>query len=289
MMKRELNLADSNTKWWSNALITDGWKGKVALAVFPGIFVALFLNIFQPFTVNNADGSWRFAMAIAGYGVLSSLIILATEFVIRPLCITLFQFKRKSIWSEGGWYLWHFITVAIGMMLYREYLCYGYLNFPPAPVIFTMIYRTCMIGLIPLALLLVGQKMQRLSAYVDHLDTHWNRKGKIHLSGENGKEKLILAPDDFLFISCSDNYADIYFQKGEQVKKVMLRSSMVRLEQLIKGQSSIIRCHRSYIVNLTKVSFLEPKGKGLQLHLQGLNQTLPVSLKYREQVCAHLI
>ncbi len=289
MMKRELKLANRHTKWWSHVLITEGWKGKVSLALFPGIFVALFLNIFQPFTVNNADGSWRFAIAIAGYGALSSLIILSTEFVTRPLCNSLFQWKHKSIWSEGAWYIWHFTTVGIGVMLYRDYLCYGHFTWPRLAVVFTMLYRTCMIGLIPMVLLLVGQKVQRLNAYVKHLDTsNWRRKEKIHLSGENGKEKLILAPADFLFISCSDNYADIYFQKEGQVKKVMLRSSMVRLEQLIQGQSSIIRCHRSYIVNLAKVSFLEPKGKGFQLHLQGLTRPLPVSLKYRNQVCAHL-
>jgi hypothetical protein len=171
MMKKELSLADSNTKWWSNALITDGWKGKVSLAVLPGVFVALFLNVFQPFTVNNADGSWRFAIAIAGYGLLSSLIILCTEFVIRPLCISLFQFKHKSMWSDGAWYIWHFVTVGIGMMLYREYLCYEYFTWPPLPVVFSMFYRTCMIGLIPMILLLVGQKVQRLSTYVNHLDT----------------------------------------------------------------------------------------------------------------------
>jgi len=289
MMKRGLNLADIDTKWWSNLLIVDGWKEKVSLAIFPGLFVALFLNVFQPFSVNNADGNWRFMLALSGYGVLVSLIVLWSEFIFRPLCTYLFPSQPKSIWSEGAWYVWHFITVAIGMMLYREYLCYGYLNWPPAAVVFTMIYRTCMIGLIPLALLLFGQKLQYLHAYVDYLDSQKrSRKEKIQLSGENGKDKLILAPDDFLYISCSDNYAEVYFQKEGKVKKVMLRSSMLRLEELTKEQASIIRCHRSYIVNLDKVSFLEPKGKGFLLHVQGLTQPLPVSLKYRDQVGAQL-
>ena len=269
--------------WWSRMHV-DGWRGKLLLAIFPGIFVALFLNIFQPFTVNNQDGSWLFSLLIAGYGILATLIILVTEFIIRPLSMRWLGMKEAGLWEDTFWYAWHFVTVAIGMMLYRVFLCHGVLIWPPITEVLTMLYRTFMIGFIPMILMILGRKLYRQRTLIQTLDSKIPVQGKILLSGENGKEQLLLASTNLLYISSSDNYVEIHYQQNSQSNRMILRSTLTRMEALLKNYPQIVRCHRSYIVNLDQITFFEAKGKGLQLSLKAQPGSLPVSSKYKTDI-----
>lgn len=267
--------------WWSGKPLSR-WKGKVLLALFTGIFVALFLNIFQPFTVNNQDGSWGFSLLIAGYGFLATLIIGFTEFAVRPMVKRYFGGEGATEWKgEAFWYAWHFLTVAMGMMLYRTYLCYGTVIWPPFSEVLTMIYRTFMVGSIPMILLILGKRLYRQQEMIQRWVAIDNSPKKLYLSGENRKEQLILYPSQLLFISSSDNYADIHFQQEGTVKKQILRSSLTRLQKQLTSHPHIVRCHRSYIVNLEQITFYEKKGKGLQLTLERSLEPIPVSHKHR--------
>lgn len=273
--------------WWS-ALHVSGWKGKLLLAIFPGIFVALFLNIFQPFTVNNQDGSWVFSLMIAGYGLLATLIILVTEFMIRPLSKHWFGVKEEGVWVEVFWYFWHFVTVAIGMMLYRVFLCHGTLFWPPLAEVMTMLYRTIMIGFIPMILLLMARKVKQQRTLIQNLDHQIPVSGKILLSGENGKEQLLLNSEDLLYISSSDNYVEVHYEQKGHLRRMLLRSTMTRMEALLQTQAHIVRSHRSYIVNLHQIASLRAKGKGLQLSLRQWDHLIPVSSKYKDRVLSKI-
>ncbi len=273
--------------WWS-AFHLSGWRGKLLLAIFPGIFVALFLNIFQPFTVNNQDGSWTFSLLIAGYGVLATLIILVTEFVIRPMSNHWFGVKEEGIWVELFWYFWHFVTVAIGMMLYRVFLCHGTLFWPPLAEVMTMLYRTLMIGFIPMILLMMARKVKQQRTLIRNLDHQVPVPGKILLSGENGKEQLLLNSEDLLYISSSDNYVEVHYEQKGQLRRMILRSTMTRMEALLQTQAHIVRSHRSYIVNLHQIASFRAKGKGLQLSLRQRDHSIPVSSKYKDRVLSKI-
>lgn len=273
--------------WWSGFQFS-GWKGKLLLAIFPGIFVALFLNIFQPFTVNNQDGSWVFSFLIAGYGLLATLIILLTEFVIRPMSNYWFGVKKEGIWMEVFWYTWHFVTVGLGMMLYRVFLCYGTLFWPPTAEVMTMLYRTLMIGFIPMILLMMARKVKQQRTLIQNLDHQVPVPGKILLSGENGKEQLLLPSEDLLYISSSDNYVEVHFEQKGHLRRMILRSTMTRMEALLQTQTHIVRSHRSYIVNLHQIASFRAKGKGLQLTLRQWDHSIPVSSKYKDRVLAKI-
>ncbi len=275
-----------NIRWMT--MHYSGWRGKLLLAIFPGIFVALFLNIFQPFTVNNQDGSWGFSLLIAGYGLLATLIILFTEFVIRPLSTRWLGVKMVGLWEDVFWYVWHFFTVAIGMMLYRVYLCHGTLQWPPLTELMTMLYRTAMIGVIPLILLILGRKIKQQRTLIQDLDRRAPVQGKILLSGENGKEQLLLESEDILYISSSDNYVEVHYQQKGQGARMVLRSTMTRMEALLQTQPHIMRSHRSYIVNLHQIASFRSKGKGLILSLRGHAHSIPVSSKYKESVLTRI-
>ena len=80
-----------------------------------------------------------------------------------------------------------------------------------------------------------------------------------------------------LYICSCDNYVEIHYTTvGEQVHKRLLRTTLNNLEEQLNA-SDLVRCHRSYIVNLGKVCEVEGNSKAMVLLLQQVPQPIPVS------------
>jgi DNA-binding LytR/AlgR family response regulator len=105
----------------------------------------------------------------------------------------------------------------------------------------------------------------------------------IRLIAENEKDILEIGSDDLFFIGSSDNYSTVHFLKNDVLQKELLRSSLSRLETQI-ASSKIVRCHRSYIVNMDRVARVSGNAQGYKFHLQPTELTVPVARKYSELV-----
>lgn len=86
-----------------------------------------------------------------------------------------------------------------------------------------------------------------------------------------------------LFIQSSDNYSNIVWQEDSQNKKTLIRSSMKRLEEQIPV-SFIIRCHRSFIVNLSRVYSVSGNANGYRLYLKNHAEPIPVTRRFGKRV-----
>ena len=64
------------------------------------------------------------------------------------------------------------------------------------------------------------------------------------------------------------------------LKKVTYRVTLSSLEIQLKEASSLIRCHRSYLVNLNKVKNISGNAQGLKLELINQSEIIPVSRNY---------
>ena len=103
----------------------------------------------------------------------------------------------------------------------------------------------------------------------------------IRFSAENGKEFINVKPKEFLHIKSSGNYIEIFYQSKDEVKKVLIRSSLKVVEELFPDHRNIRRSHRSYLVNPVQIkSIIRRKGKA-ELDLG--SAVIPVSEKYESQ------
>jgi DNA-binding LytR/AlgR family response regulator len=70
----------------------------------------------------------------------------------------------------------------------------------------------------------------------------------------------------------------------DEPKKVMVRNSLKRLSQQLDG-TGIVRCHRSYMVNIDQVKVVrrEKDGAMLDLGIDGI-PSIPISQTYNESV-----
>ena len=70
-------------------------------------------------------------------------------------------------------------------------------------------------------------------------------------------------------------------------EKPLLRSSLSRLEKQI-DQPHIVRCHRSYVVNINRVERVTGNAQGYKLHLFAGQFLIPVARQYNESLVAGL-
>lgn len=100
---------------------------------------------------------------------------------------------------------------------------------------------------------------------------------------ENGKDKLAIARADLMYIECADNYSTFVYYTGGIKKKHILRGSLKFFMQQVKN-NSIVRCHRTFIVNLQVVKQLTGNSQGYNLVMENTGEKIPVSRKHANDV-----
>ena len=107
----------------------------------------------------------------------------------------------------------------------------------------------------------------------------------INLMDNNGTLKLSVKLDNLYYIKAEDNYINVFYQRSGAIASYMMRCKMKTIEDNCVGSSSLMRCHRSYIVNIKKVSVLHNEADGflLDFEREGL-ESIPVSKTYSQKV-----
>ena len=96
--------------------------------------------------------------------------------------------------------------------------------------------------------------------------------------------KLSVKKDSLLYLEASENYITICYLNKGKVSKYLLRATMKKMEENLAG-TSILRCHRSYMVNFEKVKVIRKDKDGLKLELDNPDvMDIPLSKTYVDNV-----
>lgn len=109
----------------------------------------------------------------------------------------------------------------------------------------------------------------------------------ITLSDNEGTMKLSVRQRNIFFIESDDNYIKVWYEDHSgAVRQYMLRCRLKTVEASFSG-SDLIRCHRKYIINISKVQVLSKKKDGYLIELDGdMFPDIPVSKTYESAVLA---
>jgi len=107
----------------------------------------------------------------------------------------------------------------------------------------------------------------------------------INLMDNNGNLKLSVKLDNLYYIKAEDNYINVFYQRSGAIASYMLRCKMQTIADNCVDSSALMRCHRSYIVNINKVSVLHNEADGfvIEFEREGLD-SIPVSKTYSKRV-----
>ena len=112
----------------------------------------------------------------------------------------------------------------------------------------------------------------------DHIINFHNKGNRLVFSIES---KTIL------YIEAADNYTNIHYLNEGREDTYILHNSLKELE-LTLSDTSLIRCHRGYMVNINNVRRLQRKGHTIQLELNGSSKVVPVTKTYVNLVTKRL-
>lgn len=252
-----------------------------------GVFIALFLLVFQPFGVNNFDPtfhiSMEFLLAAGAMGVAVTATVVANEFLLRPLVLR--RLTRRRLFA---WLAWTLLLIATVVFLlynllgnWHDFKWSSYLGF---------IRDVSLLNSLPVAGFLFYIRHEWLkSEYVQLRAIQLDKAPArfMHFSSDNGKDQVALALDDLLYLESQDNYVAVTWVEGNIRRASLIRSSLKRLEEIME-EPLLVRCHRSFIVNLARVRGCRGNRHGLKLTLEGADRPVPVSRAYTENVLLKL-
>lgn len=106
---------------------------------------------------------------------------------------------------------------------------------------------------------------------------------------ENGVLRISINKNDLLYIEACDNYVVIHYSSSDSTKKYLLRNRLKTLERELLN-TTVIRCHRTYMVNLAKAKVLRKESDGIYIELDTKNtKDIPVSKSYEKKISEKFI
>ncbi len=273
---------------------------RLRIAILFGLFVFLFLVIFQPFRIFELGQG--LVWASAGFGLVTAVTMILLNIVPLRLLPAFFDEERWSIGRELSITLLNLFF--IGLFNFLFFGCLVQDAFTLRNLIWFQLV-TMAVGIFPVsAAILISESIRRkkfsteakqLSGTVgmqvnseernnSQKDVAGQHLTAITIPSQNKDEaELTLFAQDILFIRAADNYAEVYFVREEPVRTVV-RNSLKALEQVLEPFSEFVRCHKSYIVNTGKVARVSGNAQGYLLHINGSNFTIPVSRQLNAEV-----
>lgn len=77
----------------------------------------------------------------------------------------------------------------------------------------------------------------------------------VQLYDNGGTLRLTIDVNSIYYLESEDNYIKVYYKHNDKVSSYMLRCKTSSVEKSLEG-SAMVRCHRSYIVNISKIRFV---------------------------------
>lgn len=279
--------------------LTLGFKKMLKTNIFIGIFIGLFLIIFQPFGNENWQPEFK-TLKLAGYGFISFLMPTLLFFAIRLFKIPLKE-DRWTTGKEALWMIGILFFIALGNIYYSYLL--GISNFSINSFVGSLLI-VVVIGIFPImtSILVKYNRYKKLNQNdADVIRTVMNQYNSntiqrsstqaidnaIILLAENNKDTLTVNATDILYLESADNYTKIVYLEKNTIRKELLRGSLTKFENQIE-QPIIVRCHRSYVINLSKVLEISGNAQGYQLRISDSDKVIPVARNYGKDILSLL-
>lgn len=261
----------------------------IRLIFFTAIFALLFINIFQPFNSRN----WYPNISEFKYFFFSSLIILIGMLVVVVSRLIMLAVVKKSILTYtkyGVWVLIEILAMSLFYSLFTKFVPKEGLNRDFTEIFHQSVVNTSLIILLPYSILWLYFSWREKNSLLEKITkdepvTDIHKRNLLTFPDEKGEIKISVMLENLLYIESADNYATIHYLNKSKISHFLIRNSLKKIEENLAKESPLVRCHRSYIINLDNVKVLRKTKDGILLELEAMNTPdIPVSKTYYERV-----
>jgi hypothetical protein len=272
------------------------WRNALAF----GLFVLLFLVVFEPFGLAAFKGAvWKTAF---GYGAICTAVMFVLNGLVPRLMPSFFSGSRWTVGREIGWTLVNVLLIGLANLVYSVVIG---LSRPSWSTLLWFEAYTLLIGLFPVTAVVLWNEARlsrryregseqvnaRMPPIADRKEVSsgeasmpTGKAAVITIPSESGREDLTLPASELLFIRSAGNYLEVHKAQGAHVERHVLRGSLKRTEEALSGNPRLLRCHKSHLVNLDRVSRVSGNAQGFQLHLDQGMEVVPVSRRLNDRI-----
>lgn len=258
----------------------DDLKHNSKIIFFISIGVVAFLFFFQPIGLSAMPLKNK-SYIIIGFGFITFLALSLDLLILPSLLPKMFVSEKWNIKKEIFWNLWILFTIFTGYFFYCRFM--GLMKFN-----FNMVIKLVMAAVLPITVLIISNHNRMLKAHLKLAneltlklrDNKLIQERIIRFDSDYQKDSLAIKVGLLILIRSANNYIEVYWKEAEEVKKQMIRCSMMRAEALLKEYKFIVKCHRSYIVNINYIEKIEGNLQGYKLFIEKLGFPVPVSKNY---------
>lgn len=231
-----------------------------------------------------------------GYATLNFI----NEFIIIVLFSKVFiQFSESwNLWKDCMFWLILLVTVSLSQLFaihYSDNIAITFFNF------LKMYGVIVVVGTIPFSIFVTTKhiisrknhlknfnminKSQKYKLKV-HSNNNNNKSSdsEIHIVGLNKNDVFKFKEKDFFYASSDQNYVHIFFEYDNQIEKLTFRISLISFIRQLSSTENIIQCHKSYVVNKSKIVNVGGSSRGYKLYLKNMENPIPIGLKFYEEI-----
>ena len=248
-------------------------------------FSILFMAVYSPFS-NTAWFSLTNMMDL-GKTVAFYIVAVAIMFISKML-MNMYQKRIKFTYAK---YISWIVVEIIAIAIFYTYFTLLYMpdeNYKVVDILFKALGCILLIEAIPYTILTLYAAYRDKTEELQMLQYELSLAGEpsvaypslINLYDYNGTLKLTINSDSLYYMESQDNYVKIYYENQGKLLSYMLRCRTKAIEESLV-ETSMVRCHRSYMVNVMKINHIKKGGKARYIVLSNEDiKPIPVSKSY---------
>jgi DNA-binding LytR/AlgR family response regulator len=258
--------------------------------VFILTFSILFMAIYAPFS-NTAWFGVRSVMEL-NMTITFYIVALAIMFISKMLMNT---YQKHIRFTYAKYIAWIVVEILVISIFYTHFtlLYMPMQEVDEITILMKALGCIILIMAIPYTMLTLyaayrdkTEELQMLQYEMSMGEGAVSYPSLVNLYDYNGTLKLTINSDSLYYMESQDNYVKIYYENQGKLLSYMLRCRTKAIEENL-AETSMVRCHRSYIVNIEKIRFLQEERR---LHFIALDdesiKRIPVSRSYYDSVVA---
>lgn len=258
-------------------------KYRLECVFFVALFSILFMAIYQPFSAT----AW-FGFGSLQQGALTALFYLVAILMMisgKQLFALYHRSRPLKMRTYLSWIGGEFLLIALLYILFTSVLA-GATEIMTLGWIVRVVLCVSFILAIPYALITLYMSYREKNEELNLMRLNRTTENEeenprlLHLNDNNGTLKMSIDIESLYYVESQDNYVRIYYELEGKLVSYMLRCKTQTIEEMLAG-TSLIRCHRSHIVNTNKVKLYKKehdRAKILLTHPSA--KPIPVSKSY---------
>ena len=266
---------------------------QISMILFVPLFAFVFINIYLPFDFDRIGEllGGHIGISEKTLTLLAALIIVISGMGVGAISrVIMNAYAKRATLTYLGYIIWILSEIVVMATLFTLFSLFTDNPESITDILRNSVVYTALIVLIPYTLsyivFVLREKMQELKSLRQQIERDETvlQKAYIQILDEKGEMRLSIRRENLIIIESADNYVCVHYLSDQKVKKTMVRNTLNRVAEHLQG-SRIVRCHRSYMINLDHAQVLHRDKEGIfiEVGIEGIPD-IPVSRTYADNV-----